>query len=107
MSAIPDEFLSKTARIDAASVQPFPNSRKIYVTGSRPDIRVPMREIALTDTLTERGTEKNPPLTIYDTSGPYTDPDVDIDIRRGLPDVRSPWIKARGDTEVLSDQTSE
>ena len=107
MSAIPDEFLSKTARLDEASVQPFPNSKKIYVQGSRPDLRVPMREITLTDTVTEQGAEKNPPLTVYDTSGPYTDPEVDIDIRRGLPEVRSAWIAERGDTEVLADQSSE
>jgi phosphomethylpyrimidine synthase len=107
MSAIPDEFLSKTAHIDEASVQPFPNSHKIHVTGSRPDIRVPMREITLTDTVTDQGVEKNPPLTVYDTSGPYTDPAVTIDIRKGLPDVRSVWIEARDDTEVLAAQTSE
>ncbi len=107
MSAIPDQFLSKTARIDEASVQPFPNSRKIYVQGSRPDIRVPMREITLSDTHTARGPEKNPPLTVYDTSGPYTDPDVSIDIRKGLPEVRTAWIEERGDTEILPDLSSE
>ena len=63
MRAIPDEFLSKTARINDASVQPFPNSRKIYVEGSRPDIRVPMREISLTDTITDKGTETKRPVT--------------------------------------------
>jgi len=107
MSAIPEEFLSKTARINDASVQPFPNSRKIYVQGSRPDIRVPMREITLTETVTEKGTETNPPVTVYDTSGPYTDPTVSIDIRKGLAEVRTAWIEERGDTEVLADQTSE
>ena len=107
MSAIPEEFLSKTARVNAASVQPFPNSRKIYVEGSRPDIRVPMREITLTDTVTEKGAERNPPVTVYDTSGPYTDPDARIDIRQGLDDVRTAWIEARRDTEILADQTSE
>jgi phosphomethylpyrimidine synthase len=107
MSAIPEEFLSKTAKVNDASIQAFPNSQKIYVEGSRPDIRVPMRELALTDTVTDRGVEKNPPLTIYDTSGPYTDPKVEIDIRKGLADVRSSWIEERGDTEVLSEQTSK
>ncbi len=107
MSAIPEQFLSDTAKVDAASIQPFPNSRKIYVQGSRADIRVPMREIALTDTLTESGAEHNPPLTVYDTSGPYTDPEVNIDIRKGLPDVRSAWVAERGDTEQLPEQTSE
>ncbi len=107
MSAIPEEFLSKTARINDASVQPFPNSRKIYVEGSRPDIRVPMREISLTDTITDKGAEANLPVTVYDTSGPYTDPNVSIDIRKGLEELRANWIEERGDTVVLSDQTSE
>ena len=107
MSAIPDEFLSKTAKINDASVQPFPNSRKIYVEGSRPDIRVPMREIALSDTQTQNGIEKNTPVTVYDTSGPYTDPDAIIDIRKGLNDVRTAWIEERNDTELLTDLSSE
>ena len=107
MSAIPEEFLSKTARINDASVQPFPNSRKIYVEGSRPDILVPMREISLTDTITDKGTETNLPVTVYDTSGPYTDPNASIDIRKGLAELRTSWIEERGDTEILSDQTSE
>ncbi len=107
MNAVPDEFLSKTAQVDDASVQPFPNSRKIYAQGSRPDLKVPMREITLTDTLTDSGTEQNPPITVYDTSGPYTDPDVQIDIRKGLQDIRSGWINERDDTEQLNSLTSE
>ena len=107
MSAIPEQFLSDTAKVDTASIQPYPNSRKIYVQGSRPDIRVPMREISLTDTQSESGAEHNPALTIYDTSGPYTDPEVAIDIRKGLPDVRSAWIEERGDTERLAELSSE
>jgi phosphomethylpyrimidine synthase len=107
MSAIPKEFLSKTAKVDAASIQPFPNSKKIYVQGSQDDIRVPMREITLTDTLTDSGNEQNLPITVYDTSGPYTDPEVQIDIRKGLADIRTGWITARNDTEILANQTSE
>ena len=107
MSAIPDEFLSKTARISDATIQPFPNSRKIYVQGSRADIRVPMREISLSDTPADFGAEKNPALTVYDTSGPYTDPQVSIDIRKGLADVRSVWIEERNDTDILADLSSE
>ena len=109
MNAIPDKFLSKTAKLNQASVQPFPNSRKIYIEGSRPDIRVPMREISLTDTPAMQGGEPvaNPPVTVYDTSGPYTDPAVEIDIRKGLPDVRGAWIEERGDTELLAEQSSE
>jgi len=106
MNAIPEAALSQTARISDDNVQPFPNSRKIHVVGSRPDIRVPMREITLTETRTERGTEVNPPLTVYDTSGPYTDPNVTIDIRQGLPDLRSGWIEARGDSAPLSQLSS-
>ena len=68
---------------DGAASKPFPRSRKIYITGSRPDIRVPMREISLADTPTELGGEKNAPVTVYDTSGPYTDPAVTIDLRLG------------------------
>ncbi len=100
MNANP-QFLAATAQVDAAAIQPLPNSRKVYVEGSRPDIRVPMREIRQADTPTQFGGEKNPPIYVYDTSGPYTDPDVQIDIRQGLPPLRAPWIEARGDTELL------
>src|SRR5574344_2655208 len=99
--------LSETAQVDEQSVQPFPNSRKIYVEGSRPDIRVPMREITLSPTITEQGNEPNAPVLVYDTSGPYTDPQVKIDVRKGLGDVRSAWINERGDTETLPGLTSE
>ncbi len=101
------KFLSATARVDAAAVQPFPNSRKVYVQGSRPDIRVPMREITLSDTSILFGHEKNPPIYVYDTSGPYTDPDAKIDIREGLPAIRTNWILERGDTEELEGPTSD
>ncbi|SFN39414.1 phosphomethylpyrimidine synthase [Formivibrio citricus] len=101
------EFLASQATVDEASVQPFPNSRKIYVTGSRPDIRVPMREISQTDTPDSFGGEKNPPIFVYDTSGPYTDPDVQIDVRKGLAPIRAAWIEERNDTELLPALTSE
>ncbi|WP_434140491.1 phosphomethylpyrimidine synthase ThiC [Pseudomonas luteola] len=94
-------------QVDRQSTQPFPNSRKVYLTGSRPDIRVPVREIRLADTPTAFGGEKNAPVFVYDTSGPYTDPDVRIDLRKGLPDVRSRWIDERGDTEILPGLSSE
>jgi phosphomethylpyrimidine synthase len=100
-------FINSEARVDESSVQPFPRSKKIYVQGSRPDIRVPMREISLSDTPTDFGGEKNPAVRVYDTSGPYTDPDVKIDVRKGLPDVRTPWIEARGDTELLRGNSSD
>jgi len=107
MNQMLSPVLSETAQVDEQSVQPFPNSRKVYVEGSRPDIRVPMREISLTPTITEQGTEHNAPVLVYDTSGPYTDPEVQIDVRKGLADVRSRWIEERNDTEVLSGLSSE
>jgi len=107
MNARPEDFLSDSAKVDQASVAPLPNSKKIYVEGSRPDIRVPMREISLADTPTDMGGEKNLPLTVYDTSGPYTDPAAKIDIRQGLKPIRSAWIEERADVETLSEFTSE
>jgi phosphomethylpyrimidine synthase len=100
-------FLAATAHVDEAAVQPLPNSRKVYIEGSRPDIRVPMREISQDDTSTEFGGEKNPPIYVYDCSGPYSDPTVRIDIRSGLPALRAQWIAERGDTEALADLSSE
>ncbi|WP_296056303.1 phosphomethylpyrimidine synthase ThiC [uncultured Amphritea sp.] len=99
--------LSRSAQVDEASVQPFPNSRKVYVEGSRADIRVPMREISLADTPTDMGGEKNDPLYVYDTSGPYTDPEANIDVRKGLEPLRAGWIEERGDTEHLNGLSSE
>ncbi len=102
----PEPSLSQSARVDSAALAPFPASRKVYVEGSRPDIRVPMREVTLTDTPTGFGGEKNAPVLIYDTSGAYTDPAVKIDIRQGLPNVREQWVIERGDTELLAGLTS-
>ena len=109
MSAIPEEFLQKTAKLSEEVTQPFSGSKKIYVQGSRPDIRVPMREIEQSSAHNLDGSEaeKNPPITVYDTSGPFTDPDVTVDLMKGMPDVRTPWINERDDTEVLSGPTSE
>ena len=107
MSAAPEEFLSKTARVDPESVQPFPSSMKVYRTGSRPDLNVPFREIALADTHSSQGVERNDSVYVYDTSGPYTDPDARIDIRRGLRPLRARWIDERGDTELLDGVSSE
>lgn len=90
----------------------LPASKKVYLQGSRPDIQVPMREITLTDTplgLTDgqTGSEYNPPFYVYDTSGVYTDPNVTIDLTKGLPKLREKWIKERGDTEKLSQLSSQ
>ena len=99
--------LNQQMVVDSAAIQPLPNSRKIYVTGSRPDIRVPMREISQADTPTQFGGEANPPIYVYDTSGPYTDPHAQIDIRSGLPALRAAWIAERDDTELLAGLSSD
>ena len=107
MSAIPKEFLKKAAALSAEATRPYPGSRKIYVQGSRPDIRVGMREVRQSSTRSAKGLEENPPIYIYDTSGPYTDPTAQIDLTKGLPPLRLPWILEREDTEELPDLTSE
>ena len=107
MSAIPEDFIKKTAELSEEVTRPFPNSTKVFVQGSRPDIRVPMREIEQASTPASFGEEENPPITVYDTSGPFTDPEKQIDLLKGMPDVRSSWIEDRGDTELLSGPTSE
>lgn len=99
-------FSNATATVDKAAVKPLPNSRKIYIQGSRPDIQVPMREISQTDTLTTSTPEKNPSIWVYDTSGPYTDPAAKSDIRSGLPALRENWIDDRSDTEILQGLSS-
>jgi phosphomethylpyrimidine synthase len=101
------KFLNETASVDESATTPFAKSRKVYVEGSRPDIRVPFREISLSDTPSAFGAEKNPPVVVYDTSGPYTDPTISIDIRNGLPALRTGWIMERGDVEQLDGPTSE
>ena len=107
MSAIPEEFLQRTTELSSASREPLDGSKKIYVQGSRDDIRVPMREIHLDDTNASFGAEPNPPIPVYDCSGPYTDPEVEIDLLKGMPDVRSAWIEERGNTELLDGPSSE
>jgi len=103
----PLKFDAATAMVDEAAIEPFPNSRKTYIEGSRPDIRVPMRAISQSPTPDSFGGEANPPLFVYDTSGPYSDPAASIDVRRGLTTPRLPWILERGDTEELPGPTSE
>jgi len=106
-----ENILSQSAKADFDSLQPLPASQKIHVTGSRDDIRVPMREITQTDTAIANADgsvayEKNPPIRVYDTSGPYTDPAVKIDVRKGLPAIREQWIIDRDDTLQLPNDTS-
>ncbi|MES9963875.1 MAG: phosphomethylpyrimidine synthase ThiC [Candidatus Sedimenticola sp. 20ELBAFRAG] len=107
MSAIPEEFINQTTRLSEEVTQPFPNSRKIHIEGSRPDIRVPMREIEQSPTLINDGNEENPPIVVYDTSGPFSDPTVEVDLLKGMPDVRSTWIEEREDTELLEGPSSD
>ena len=105
MNANP-KFLNTAAQVDAGAVKPLPNSRKVYIPGSSADIQVPMREITQSDTPASMGAEKNPPIFVYDTSGPYTDPAAKIDIRSGLAPLRQQWIEKRGDTVALDGPSS-
>ncbi|MCY4564547.1 MAG: phosphomethylpyrimidine synthase ThiC, partial [Gammaproteobacteria bacterium] len=100
-------ILSEAAHLDAEMLKPLPRSQKVHVTGND-DVRVGMREIALSPTSVQppggAGSPQltpNPHLRVYDTSGPYTDPDIDVDVRAGIPRLRDAWILARGDTEPL------
>ncbi|MBL6445156.1 phosphomethylpyrimidine synthase ThiC [Fulvivirga sp. 29W222] len=99
----------KTPGAEVISRAPFPKSKKIYVSGKLHDIKVPMRKIGLHDTQDHTTGEmiKNDSVTIYDTSGPYTDPNVDIDVNKGLPQLRKDWILDREDVEELPGITSD
>ncbi|MCB1193293.1 MAG: phosphomethylpyrimidine synthase ThiC, partial [Leptospiraceae bacterium] len=100
-------MFTQTKPIDSDSIHSFPNSKKVYEKGTRSDINVPMREISLSDTLLADGkSEKNPPIVVYDSSGPYTDPDVKIDIYQGLKGIRQNWIEERNDSNILPNITS-
>src|SRR5688572_28624940 len=87
---------------------PLPGSEKLYVEGTQPGVRVPVRVVRLQPTRRGPGlpAHENPPVRIYDTSGPYTDPSAQIDLRRGLPALRDAWIRGRGDVEELPAHTS-
>ena len=106
MNAAPDKLIQETTRLSEEAIRPFPASQKVYVQGSRPDLRVPMREVSQQPTPVAYGAEHNPPITLYDTSGPFTDPDHSIDLQRGIPRVRSAWIEERGDSEALPGPSS-
>ncbi|MDF3982593.1 phosphomethylpyrimidine synthase ThiC [Luteibacter sp. PPL554] len=101
MNAMPSDLARAARELSASVTEPIAGSRKIHVTGSRPDLRVPMREIRQADTPTLFGGEANPPIVVYDTSGPYTDPSHAVDLARGLPPLRAGWIHERGDVESL------
>ena len=107
MSAIPEELESKTVVGSETKIASFSGSEKIYIESASSDIRVPMRKISLSDTQTELGVEKNPPVYVYDTSGPYTDPQIDTDLLKGLPLLRESWVDERNDTVGLEGPSSE
>ncbi|GGJ98551.1 phosphomethylpyrimidine synthase ThiC [Luteimonas terricola] len=107
MNAVPSPLLQQAQQLSDSVTRPIPGSRKVFVDGSRPDLRVAMREIVQTKTPTLFGGEDNPPITVYDTSGPYTDPDARIDLAAGLPALRARWIEERGDTHALPALGSE
>ena len=100
MSAVRNDLT--TTDSSSVKIDSYPASEKVYIQGSRPDIQVPMRKITLSDTPVHFGTESNGPLYVYDTSGVYTDPNVEIDLQKGLASVRADWIEERKDTEGLS-----
>ena len=101
-----DQFIGKDAQLDEAALNPFANSKKVYIQGSTPDIQVPFRVISISDTPSEFGAEKNAPVLVYDTSGPYTDPKYNIDIQNGLQTLKTKWIEDRQDTELLDGPSS-
>ncbi len=106
MIAVPEDLALKATQLSSEVTEPFPASCKIHVSGSRPDLRVPMREIHQQDTPAMFGAQPNPPITVYDTSGPYTDPEAVIDLTSGLAPLRSDWIVERGDTTELDGPSS-
>ncbi|WP_281648786.1 phosphomethylpyrimidine synthase ThiC [Parendozoicomonas sp. Alg238-R29] len=99
MACNPDHLLKDACR-------PFPSSKKIHITGSRPDIRVGMREISLANSPERLGGQPNEPVRVYDTSGPYTEPDFTHDLKEGLAPFRKQWIEEREDTELLDNCSS-
>ncbi len=101
------KFSAVNAQVDLEAVKPLPSSKKVYIEGSRSDLKVPMREVHQTDTTVTFGSEKNPPVYIYDTSGPYTDSKANIDIQLGLKPIRQKWIDEREDTLELSQHSSK
>ncbi len=106
MSVTHKEILEQRMEMQSTGIS-CPGSSKVYVEGSRADIQVPMREIRLSDTQTSDGVEKNPPVMVYDTSGLYGDSNAELDLSKGLPDIRHSWIDERGDTQRLSEFSSK
>ena len=107
MNALPSDLARAAQELSDAVTRPIPGSHKIHVQGSRHDLKVPLREVCQAQTPTLFGGEGNPPITVYDTSGPYTDPDYRVDLATGLPALRAAWIAERGDSEQLDGLSSE
>ncbi|MET0330202.1 MAG: phosphomethylpyrimidine synthase ThiC, partial [Dyella sp.] len=106
MNAQPSELARAAQQLSDTVTRPIPGSHKIHLQGSRADLRVPLREICQAQTPTLFGGEVNPPITVYDTSGPYTDPSYTVDLAAGLPALRAGWIAERGDSEQLAGLSS-
>ncbi len=107
MSAIKSSIQTSSAQLSSDLTKPFTGSKKIYIHGSREDIKVGMREVKCSSTSSSFGEELNPSITVYDTSGSYSDPNSNVDLLKGLPTLRKNWIKERGDTEELERPSSK
>jgi len=107
MSADPKDLFEQTALLSEEVTRPFANSTRTYVKGTRPDMKVAMRAVSQAPTPSEGGGIANPPITLYDTSGPYTDPHAHIDLAAGLPGLRCGWIEQRRDTQRLAGRSAE
>lgn len=107
MSATSIDLVKETKRLSEEVTRPFPRSKKIFVSGSDDSIKVGMREVACASTSTSEGEELNPAIPVYDTSGPLTDPQADIDLSKGIPRIREQWIQQRQDTEQLDGLSSD
>lgn len=101
MNAESEHLLEKISKLDTSGQQHYPKSRKVYVRGSRSDLKVPLREISLTATETEIDREESPPIRVFDACGIYSDTGAVIHLRKGLPPIHQLWIKERNDTESL------
>ncbi len=106
MSADPQELSRQVAQLSAEVVRPYPGSRKIHIPGPS-GLQVAMREVQQTPSHTAQGPQPNEPLALYDTSGPYTDPQARVDLNQGLAPLRQAWIEARGDTQPLAGASSD
>lgn len=105
-NTVQEAFIARTNQLSLDATKPVSGSKKVYIEGSRPDIQVPMREITQSPTSSEFDSEENPPITVYDTSGAYTDASIKVDLLKGLAPIRKQWIAEREDTELLGSLSS-